>query len=250
MELLETLQTELKNGGITQEQFNLFASKIPTPAALPCRREDLFLYNIDLNAFQLFGKLDEQGVQILYDTNPEAFRHYIWEGYQYLTSINWNKYNEQKSKGVTFHFNIMEHFVPLPRHNGAKLSSFLEAYVIFHTSLGRAKYEDKASYIEYKITATYKPDFISPSNPLIIFETKGIFRDAAEAKKYKLIAEQTGRVVIFIFLARDIEIPWQKKRKDGSRQTHEQWCQKNGFLYTYADQFDEFIKSPAYRALL
>ncbi|QTP59555.1 hypothetical protein HNO53_13010 [Billgrantia antri] len=252
MNLLTQLQNDYHAGLLSKELFEKYTSELTTSTQveMPCEREDLFIRPVNVQHYRLFGKLSEDELQALYDNNIEEFKVYVAEGYDYSQAINWNKYNELKSKGVTYHFNIMEPFVKLPRINGAYASSCFEAHLMLNTKLSRANYEDKSSHVQYTLIATYKPDFVSPLNPDILFESKGIFRDAAEAKKYKLVSEQTGKIIIFIFQARDIEILWQKKRVDGTRQTHEQWCQKNGFLYTYADEFDDFIKSATYRNLL
>ncbi|QUE30164.1 endonuclease [Vibrio phage vB_ValP_IME234] len=85
--------------------------------------------------------------------------------------------------------------------------------------------------IPYNIPHNYTPDFVF-GNTLI--ETKGRFRDSAEAAKYKHIRDAItadGKELVFIFYKASTPMPHAKTRKDGTKQTHGEWAERNGFRY-------------------
>lgn len=85
--------------------------------------------------------------------------------------------------------------------------------------------------IDYVIQHKYTPDFVSGN---LLIETKGRFRESAEARKYKHIREAlegTGKELVFVFYKADTPMPHAKKRKDGTKQTHAQWAERNGFRW-------------------
>lgn len=83
--------------------------------------------------------------------------------------------------------------------------------------------------VEYNIPHKYTPDFVKEN---ILIETKGRFRESGEARKYKHIRdvlEPTGRKLVFVFYNPTTPMPNAKKRKDGTKQTHAEWADRNGF---------------------
>jgi len=119
-------------------------------------------------------------------------------------------------------------------------SSFFELEIHLD-SLGIMDYEKLT--VEYKVHKEYTPDFIHPDIPHIWFESKGRFREAQEAAKYTWIRKyHPESEIVFIFQKAGIAFPFAKKRKDGTRKTLEEWCTKNDFRYTYADELDQFIR--------
>lgn len=105
------------------------------------------------------------------------------------------------------------------------------------------KWVHQADKISYTTPHTYTPDF-EFSN--IVLETKGRFREPAEASKYKYVREAldgTGRELVFVFQKPETPMPYAKKRKDGTKQTHGEWASKNGFRWytqeTVAELFEE-----------
>lgn len=87
----------------------------------------------------------------------------------------------------------------------------------------------------------YYPDFIYKN---FIIESKGRFRTSAEAKKYLHIrkALAKGKELVFIFMKRNTYFPGARPRKDGTRRTQEEWCEKHGFRYFYEDTVGSIVK--------
>jgi len=96
--------------------------------------------------------------------------------------------------------------------------------------------------IHYAIPHFYEPDFVyQDSLKTVLVEVKGRFRDSAEARKYIYIRERLReeeslespkqKELIFLFQEANKPMPNAKRRKDGSRNTHRNWAEKNGFRY-------------------
>lgn len=70
-----------------------------------------------------------------------------------------------------------------------------------------------------------------------MIETKGRFRDSAEARKY--IDVRAGlpddTQLVFVFYNPKTPMPNARKRADGTKMTHGAWAEKNGFVYYTAD---------------
>lgn len=113
--------------------------------------------------------------------------------------------------------------------------------------------EEKITYVT---TSTYEPDFTTEicmeqdckctqrrrcgRTKEILVEVKGRFRERKEASKYIHIREslkakqsisKKETEIIFIFQDADKPMPFAGKRKDGTKQTHGEWAEKNGFKY-------------------
>lgn len=99
---------------------------------------------------------------------------------------------------------------------------------------------DKIEYVQVK---TYEPDFIYVTDKgfRIYIETKGRFRDSAEARKYKDIRNGLGKdeELVFLFQNPRTPMPHAKKRRDGTKLTHGGWAEKEGFRY-----FDQYSLPP------
>jgi hypothetical protein len=91
-------------------------------------------------------------------------------------------------------------------------------------------FEHHTEKIPYVWPHTYEPDFVLDD---LIIESKGYFQDRADCSKYLWIRESlTGfQELVFIFENPDKEMHFQNKRKDGSKMTHGEWCDKNDFRY-------------------
>lgn len=95
--------------------------------------------------------------------------------------------------------------------------------------------------VDYIIPHKYTPDFVKGN---ILIETKGRFRDSAEARKYKHIREaldDMGKALVFVFYKPETPMPHAKKRKDGTKQTHAEWADKNGFLWYTEETVKELL---------
>lgn len=95
---------------------------------------------------------------------------------------------------------------------------------------------DKIAYVQYK---EYEPDFlyVSPKGFKIYIETKGRFRDAAEARKYKDIRNGLSKneELVFLFMNPSTPFPHAKRRKNGTIMTHGAWAEYNDFRYFTLD---------------
>ena len=102
----------------------------------------------------------------------------------------------------------------------------------------------KEDLIKYSITHHYEPDFIFIHNDkLYVLEIKGRFRDSTEAAKYLHINKyledwhlfQSSNCdtieLVFLFENASTVFPFAKRRKDGTKRTHADWANKNGFRW-------------------
>jgi len=95
--------------------------------------------------------------------------------------------------------------------------------------LGRSwKYEPfKIPYISRH---TYTPDFVKGK---LMYEAKGRFRPG-DLKKYKDIRDDNPKyTLVFIFMKPRLPLPGARTRKKcGTKQTHAEWAERNGFAWT------------------
>lgn len=95
--------------------------------------------------------------------------------------------------------------------------------------------------IEYTVSHKYTPDFkVIKDDSTFYLELKGRFRTSTEASKYKYVRESLSSTeeIVFIFMKQNTYMPNAKKRKDGTKQTQEEWATKNGFRYFYQSNFN------------
>lgn len=90
---------------------------------------------------------------------------------------------------------------------------------------------DMIPYVQHK---KYEPDFVYINGTDTVYiEAKGRFRDSAEARKYVDIRKSLPAFteLVFVFQKPYTPMPNAKKRKDGTKFTHAQWAEKNGFTW-------------------
>lgn len=94
--------------------------------------------------------------------------------------------------------------------------------------------------IKYEIPHTYEPDFKKGS---VLIECKGRFRDSAEARKYLFIRDalEENQELVFLFYNPQTPMPFAKKRKDGTKQTHAEWSERHGFRWFTKETIGELI---------
>lgn len=96
--------------------------------------------------------------------------------------------------------------------------------------------------VAYTIPHTYTPDFVRGN---LLIETKGRFRDSAEARKYKHIRDalpDDGTELVFVFYNPKTPMPFAKVRKRcGTKQTHAEWAERNNFRWFTEETIKEFI---------
>ena len=123
-------------------------------------------------------------------------------------------------------------FRPKPKHlKGTPYDSDLE----------KRLHEDALEGVEfhtrkfpYHVEHEYNPDFIHQTDDaLFLIEAKGYFQESSELQKYKWVQKSLGEgeYLVFVFEKPDKPIHFQKKRKDGTKMTHSEWAEKNGFMW-------------------
>lgn len=100
--------------------------------------------------------------------------------------------------------------------------------------------------VEYTRTSThkYEPDWVySKGTETLFIESKGRFRTTEEANKYKYIQEyfKDEAEIIFVFYNPKTPMPNAKRRKDGTKLTHAEWAEKNGFRWFTKETIKEAL---------
>lgn len=116
-------------------------------------------------------------------------------------------------------------------------------YRLHTTILSNEKYHPEK--IEYTVSRKYEPDFeIEHKGGKYLIEFKGYFRDNQEASKYTWISKvlPNDTELLFVFDRPDKPIHFRARRSDGTKQTHGEWADKNGFRYFDENSFIEFYK--------
>lgn len=88
--------------------------------------------------------------------------------------------------------------------------------------------------VKYTWEHTYEPDFVVDHGGLtILVECKGYFMDREDATKYLWVRDSLPEnyEIVFCFETPQKPIHFQSKRKDGSKMTHAEWAEKNGFRW-------------------
>ena len=88
--------------------------------------------------------------------------------------------------------------------------------------------------INYFVEHTYHTDFvIYEGDKTIYLEAKGRFWDYQEYNKYVWIAKALAdnEELVFLFANPYAAMPATKKRKDGTKFSHAEWAEKNGFRW-------------------
>ena len=148
-----------------------------------------------------------------------------------------------------------DHFVDLQRIgkvNGHRIDSALEARVLAGDSpLAKLQLYTTRHEFPYVKKTKYVSDGVMPGTKIAI-EVKGRFRDFAESQKYRLIMEQNDIGIFFIFSKRGVECTWATARKDGTKYSLEEWCERQikaglNCTYTFEDELSDFVKTEKFR---
>ncbi|WHS68285.1 hypothetical protein [Salmonella phage PKM.Hi.22.6] len=126
---------------------------------------------------------------------------------------------------------------------GTGYDSFLEKHV-HENIIPNARFHDKGDKVSYTVSHTYEPDFVlEKDGKTYLVETKGRFRDSNEARKYIFIREflPENTELVFVWEKSNTIFPFAKKRKDGTKATHEEWAIKNGFRNWVQTSFTEEV---------
>jgi hypothetical protein len=88
--------------------------------------------------------------------------------------------------------------------------------------------------VDYIVEHTYHPDFIKKIKGTTIFlEAKGRFWDHAEHNKYVWVKKALPKKIELVFLFADpaAPMPGATRRKDGTKRSHAEWAERNGFRW-------------------
>ena len=96
------------------------------------------------------------------------------------------------------------------------------------------KEEHHVDKVPYVIEHKYEPDFVREvEGKKILLESKGRFWDFAEYNKYiwvnKYLPKDTE--LVFLFANPSAPMPAAKRRKDGTKRSHAEWAEANGFRW-------------------
>lgn len=122
-----------------------------------------------------------------------------------------------------------------------KYDSKLEQH-IHENIIPHARFHDKNDKVSYVVPHTYEPDFVlEKDGKTYLIESKGRFRDSTEARKYIFVREHLpeNTELVFVWEKTKTIFPFAKRRKDGTKATHEEWADKNGFRHWVKDEFTE-----------
>lgn len=102
----------------------------------------------------------------------------------------------------------------------------------------------KEDLIQYSVPHSYQYDFMFDlDDQLFVVESKGRARDSAEMRKYVFVREYLedwhvfqdnayeSVELFFIFENAATPMPFAKKRKDGSKNSHGDWSKRNNFRF-------------------
>lgn len=126
---------------------------------------------------------------------------------------------------------------------GTPYDSLLEKN-LHETVLKDCRFHDKLDKISYVEPHTYEPDFVYERDDKIFYiETKGRFRDSGEARKYIFIDKELRHApkrseLVFVWDKANTPFPFSKRRKDGTRMSHEEWADKEGFRHWNKTEFN------------
>lgn len=103
----------------------------------------------------------------------------------------------------------------------------------FHKRYNQLEYETLG--LEYHVVRKYTPDFYSKGGRYLI-ELKGFFRHG-DPQKYKAIRDclPPQYELVFVWMDPHKPVTGARKKKDGTKTTYAQWCDKNNFKWATAD---------------
>lgn len=113
--------------------------------------------------------------------------------------------------------------------------------------LSKCEFHNHERDVAYIVPRTYQPDFVftRKDKTLLYIEAKGRFTDKAEASKYIHIRnslQTKAHELVFLFYDPNKPMPHAQKRKDGTKQTHAEWAEKNGFKWYTEETIVEILK--------
>lgn len=140
--------------------------------------------------------------------------------------------------------------VPRPKKvvtaDNHKYDSIWEA--VLHESILK-DWDHHVDNIKYVVEHKYEPDFVRKiGRKKILLESKGRFWDFAEYNKYVWVKKNLPKntELVFLFANPSAPMPGAKRRKDGTKRSHAEWANANGFRWFSEDTIpDEWIDASA-----
>jgi len=112
-----------------------------------------------------------------------------------------------------------------------------------------ARISDPKEAVKYVIEHKYEPDFVRKiGRKKILLESKGRFWDFAEYNKYVWVKKNLPKntELVFLFANPSAPMPGAKRRKDGTKRSHAEWANANGFRWFSEDTIpNEWIDADA-----
>ena len=100
--------------------------------------------------------------------------------------------------------------------------------------------------LDYTVDRKYQPDFVFTAKGITyVVEVKGYLQDAQEAQKYPWISKAlpVKHELVFVFEKPDKPIHFRSVRKNGTKQSHAEWAEKQGFQWFDESSFKTFVES-------
>jgi|TARA_R100001510_G_C7649016_1_gene206402 hypothetical protein len=145
--------------------------------------------------------------------------------------------NKSRSKtrgnGVAFKKGYRKKRIPRPNDRPSVEGYDSNWEYLLHTTILK-DWTIHTETLDYIVEHKYHPDFIRDiEGKKILLEAKGRFWDHAEYSKYnwikKYLPENTE--LVFLFAEPTAPMPQAKRRKDGTKRTHSEWAEANGFRW-------------------
>lgn len=129
------------------------------------------------------------------------------------------------------------YFKKKPRNTPKGYDSMLEYNLHQDQLKGYDHHPEPIAYVSHHV---YEADFVDPDEPNILIESKGRFVDKNSASKMLWVRKSNpDKEIVFIFEKPETPMPFAKKRKDGTKQSHGEWATKNGFRWFTPDTIPE-----------
>lgn len=99
-------------------------------------------------------------------------------------------------------------------------------------------------HIDYVWEHTYEPDFVvDRGGSRTLVECKGYFMDRSDCTKYIWVRKALDDLTELVFCFENPHRPihFQAKKKDGSKMTHAEWAEKNGFRWFSEETIHEVL---------
>jgi hypothetical protein len=125
-----------------------------------------------------------------------------------------------------------------PRRTRANVPDGYDSWFEFDLKEVLKKCQYHGNEIAYVIEKRYKPDFTYFEDRMITYiESKGRFRSRDEAAKYVAVRNALSPFerLVFIFAKPSLAMPGARPRRNGTKQSHAEWADSNGFVWYSAE---------------